>query len=239
LCGRIEGETAGEATSTPEYIFETAIYTAEIVAAGVNIGFSALPNACAGVGAVACPPEPSVVAIAIAEEILAIANLAAYNVFILENLGVTYQSGSADYAEWLERKDASERIYSGDIVGVIGGKISKNTSYAEQYLVISTKPAILGNMPMDGTEDRYEKVAFMGQIPVKVRGQVLIGDYILPSGLNDGTGIAVSPNQISAEQYSKIVGIACSAAAGGDKFSFINLPMGLNANDGARLAVQQ
>lgn len=237
--GRVEGETSGEATSTPEYIFETSIYSAEVVAAGVNIGLSALPNACAGVGAVACPPEPSVVAIAIAEEILAIANLAAYQAFKLTNLGVTYQSGSADYAEWLERKDAGEKIYAGDIVGVIGGKISKNTSHAEQYLVISTKPAILGNMPMDGRDDLYEKVAFMGQIPVKVRGQVLTGDYILPSGLNDGTGIGISPQLISPEQYGKIVGIAWSATTGDNKISLVNMAIGLNANDVARLAVQQ
>ena len=85
--GRIEGETAAEATTTPEYIFETSILSAEVAAAGVNIGLSALPNACAGVGAVACPPEPSVVAIAIAEEILALANLAAYQAFKLTNLG--------------------------------------------------------------------------------------------------------------------------------------------------------
>jgi hypothetical protein len=236
--GRIEGETSGEATSTPEYIFETAIYSAEIVAAGVNIGLSLLPNACAGVGAVACPPEPSVVAIAIAEEILAIANLAAYNIFILENLGVTYQSGSADYAEWLERKDVNELVTAGDIVGVNGGKISKRTSDVEQYLVISTKPAMLGNMPMDGREEFYEKVAFMGQIPVKVRGTVLTGDYILPSGLNDGVGIGISPDRIKAEQYSEIVGIAWSSASG-ESISYINMAIGLNANDVARLAVQQ
>ena len=117
--------------------------------------------------------------------------------------------------------------------------MSKNTDHAEQYLVISTKPAILGNMPMDGREDLYEKVAFMGQIPVKIRGKVLTGDYILPSGLNDGTGIAVSPKYISAEQYSKIVGIAWSASAGTDKISLVNMAIGLNANDVARLAVQQ
>ena len=236
--GRIEGETSGEATSTPEYIFETSILTAEVVAAGVNIGLSALPNACAGVGAVACPPEPSVVAIAIAEEILAAANLAAYQAFILTNLGVTYQSGSADYAEWLERLDPGEQIVAGDIVGVKGGKISKSTNEVEQYLVISTKPAMLGNMPMDGREAFYEKVAFMGQIPVKVRGLVMTGDYILPSGLNDGTGIGVSPQLITAEQYSKIVGVAWSSASGSN-ISLVNMAIGLNTNDVARLAVKQ
>ncbi|HRF40735.1 MAG TPA: hypothetical protein PK198_18215, partial [Saprospiraceae bacterium] len=135
--GRIEGQTSAEVASSPEFIFETSIYTAEVVAAGVNIGLSALPNACAGVGAVACPPEPSVVAIAIAEEILAIANLAAYEAFAFANVGVTYQSGSADYAEWLKRSHAAETMTPGDIVGVKGGLISKRTDNGvSQYLVI-------------------------------------------------------------------------------------------------------
>lgn len=237
--GRIEGQTSGEVASEPEYIFETSIYAAEIVAAGVNIGLSALPNACAGVGAVACPPEPSVVAIAIAEEVLAIANEAAYQAFAFANVGVTYQSGSADYAEWLERTNVEERMLPGDIVGVTGGKISKKTSGVSQLLVISTNPAVLGNMPNANEENRYEKVAFMGQIPVKVRGQVNIGDYILPSGQNDGTGIGVSSAAIRPDQYSEIVGIAWSASPAGSKLSVVNLAIGLNTNDVARLVKEQ
>ncbi len=237
--GRIEGQTSSEVASSPEYIFETSILSAEVVAAGVNIGLSALPNACAGVGAVACPPEPSVVAIAIAEEVLAIANLTAYEVFAFENLGVTYQSGSADYAEWLERKNPAENMTPGDIVGVSGGKISKRTADATQILVISTNPAVLGNMPSEAEAERYEKVAFMGQIPVKVRGQVNIGDYILPSGYNDGTGIGVSPQRIQPKQYAQIVGVAWSAAPAGSKLALVNMAIGLNTNDVARLVEEQ
>src|SRR5690606_25929371 len=135
----------------------TSILTAEIVAAGVNIGLSLLPNGCAGVGVVACPPEPSVVAIAIAEEILAIANMAAYQAFAFANLGVTYESGSADYAEYLERSNLSEKMTPGDIVGISGGKISKQTGNQSQYMVISTNPAVLGNMQQSGDVTRFEK----------------------------------------------------------------------------------
>jgi len=238
--GRIEGQTSAEVASTPEFIFQTSIYTAEVIAGGVNVGLSALPNACAGVGAVACPPEPSVVAIAIADEILAAANLAAYEIFAFENLGVTYQSGSADYAEWLERRIVTESMTPGDIVGVKGGLISKRTDDGvSQYLVISTNPAMLGNMPADGETERFEKVAFMGQIPVKVRGQVHVGDFILPSGFNDGTGIAVSPQRITPGQYRQIVGVAWSATPAGSKLAYINLAIGLNNNDIARLVEEQ
>jgi hypothetical protein len=170
---------------------------------------------------------------------LATANLIAFNVFALENLGVTYQSGSADYAEWLERSNSAEKIGPGDIVAVNGGKISKHTGTAQKFLVISTKPVVLGNMPPAGKEGAYEKVAFMGQIPVKVRGIVLSGDYILPSGRNDGTGIAVSPKDIKPEQYKQIVGVAWSEALVEGIVTRINMAIGLNSNDLATLAIEQ
>ncbi len=237
--GRIEGQNAADVLTSPEYIFETSILTAEIVAAAANIVLSLLPNGCAGVGVVACPPEPSVVAITIADEILALANQAAYQAFAFANLGVSYQSGSADYAEYLERLYQSESMTPGDIVSVTGGRISKQTFNSSQLLVISTSPAVLGNMQSSADVARFEKVAFMGQVPVKVRGQVNIGDYIIPSGLNDGTGIGVSPDQISANQYKLIVGVAWSATSVDNRVTLINLAIGLNTNDVARVVEEQ
>ncbi|MES2747983.1 MAG: hypothetical protein V4648_06375 [Bacteroidota bacterium] len=236
--GRIEGETTSEATSDPEFIFDNSILVAEEAKAIANVPLAAIPVVVGGVGA-STGPCGACIAMAAADLVLATANLAAYNVFALENLGVTYQSGSADYAEWLERSNFNEKIVAGDIVAVNGGKISKFTQNASQYMVISTKPAILGNMPMDGNEKSFEKVAFMGQIPVKVRGIVVSGDYILPSGLNDGTGIAVAPNEIKAEQYREIVGVAWSNALINGGISTVNMAIGLNGNDVARLAIQQ
>lgn len=235
--GRIEGETLSEATNTPEYIFDNALLVAEEIKATVNVGLSFIPTTVAGLG-VSAGPCGSCIAMAAADLVLASVNLIGYNIFALENLGVTYQSGSADYAEWLERMDPNEKISAGDIVGVNGGKISKYTTNAQQYMVISTKPAILGNMPMTGKEGLYEKVAFMGQIPVKVRGIVLSGDYILPSGLNDGIGRAVSSDDITAKQYREIVGVAWSSSLFNEGISIVNMAIGLNANDVSRLVVQ-
>lgn len=237
--GRIEGETAGEVASEPEFIFDESILVAEEVKAVANVASAAIPVATVGSPVAQAGPCGACIAMAAADLALATANLVAFNIFAFDNLGVTYQSGSADYAEWLERNDPNEEISAGDIVGVTGGKVSKYTANARQFMVISTKPAILGNMPMDGKEDLYEKVAFMGQIPVKIRGLVFQGDYILPSGKNDGTGIAVSPDEIKAEQYRKIVGVAWSSAFVDDKISLINMAIGLNTNDVANLAVQQ
>ncbi len=66
----------------------------------------------------------------------------------------------------------------------------------------------------------------------------MAGDYILPSGRNDGTGIAVSPDAIRPEQYSQIVGVAWSSVMTADRISFVNMAIGLNSNDVADLAVQ-
>lgn len=50
-----------------------------------------------------------------------IAAAIAESVITLDRGGVTHESGSGDYAEWLEGRDASETIKFGDIVGVRGG----------------------------------------------------------------------------------------------------------------------
>ena len=45
-------------------------------------------------------------------------------------------------------------------------------------------------------------------------GPVKAGDLVLPSGKNDGTGIAVSKNAITPEQAMLIVGMALESAEG-------------------------
>lgn len=126
--------------------------------------------------------------------------------------GVTYESGAGDYAEWLERKDPSEEIMIGEVVGMRGGKISKATEGAEEFMVISWKPAVLGNMPEAGKEDDYEKVAFLGQIPVRTRGTVEVGDYLIPSGLEDGTARAIAPDALTAAQAAQVIGVSWEAS---------------------------
>ncbi|HMT77175.1 MAG TPA: hypothetical protein PKA44_05645 [Saprospiraceae bacterium] len=236
--GAIEGQTSSEVASDPEFIFNEAMLVATEVTAGVNVGLAAIPVIVGGVG-VSTGPCGACLAMAAADLALATANLVAFNVFAFENLGVTYSSGSADYAEWLERSNAAEKITPGDIVGVYGGKVTKYTRDAHQLMVISTKPAILGNVPDAGTEYLYEKVAFLGQIPVKVKGLVMTGDYILPSGLNDGVGIAVSANEIKPSQYKEIVGVAWSQSYNVNGYNVVNMAIGLNSNDLARLAEAQ
>lgn len=156
-------------------------------------------------------------------------------IHFLQNIrwGVTYESGSADYAEWLEKENQEERFYPGDIVGVKAGKISLNTQNADHFMVISRNPIVLGNMPETGRESEYEKVAFLGQVHVKVVGEVNKGDYIIPSGRDDGFGIAISPDKIGIVDIKKIVGIAWAGSSNA-LLSFVNVAVGLNTNDMAR-----
>ena len=150
--------------------------------------------------------------------------------------GVTYSSGFGDYAEWIERENKYEFMRSGDIVAVNGGLITKNISNNyNQLLVISTNPAILGNIPEVEEQHLYEKVAFMGQIPVKIYGSANRGDFILYSGFNDGSGFAVSPEDIKPEQYKKIVGVAWSSKYGKES-GYVNMSIGLNGNTLTKLA---
>ncbi len=116
----------------------------------------------------------------------------------------------ADYAEYLERSDYAEAMMPGDVVGVRGGKISKDLTGAEQILVISTNPALVGNAAdAESTgRDGYEVTAFLGQVPVRVRGVVRSGDFLLPSGRHDGTAVAVGPRDLRAEQLARVLGRA-------------------------------
>lgn len=122
------------------------------------------------------------------------------------NIGVEYSSGNGDYAEWLERINPGEEITYGDIVGVKGGKITKNLAGAEQIMAVSKKPIVLGNMPEAAKVGGGNNIAFMGQIPVKVMGPVQSGDYIVAGSSIPGYGIAIHPKDMKVEDFKLAVG---------------------------------
>jgi cytoskeletal protein CcmA (bactofilin family) len=121
-------------------------------------------------------------------------------------IGVEYASGNGDYAEWLQREDLSEYITAGDIIAVKGGKITRDLTNAEQVMVVSHRPIILGNAPEKDKEHFGNNVAFMGQVPVKVLGPVRTGDYIVASKTIKGYGIAISAEDIMASEFKYAVG---------------------------------
>ena len=236
--GAIEGETAAEKVLNPEYLYELGVLTVDVASAAANIGFAAIPTVVAGLGASAGPCA-SCIATAAAEAIIQAGHMAAFLAFSLTGLGVTYSSGSADYAEWLERLVASEQINSGDVIGIYNGKITKLiTEDVQRVLVVSTNPAILGNTPTEKDKKDYEKVAFLGQVPVKVKGEVISGDYLIPSGDNLGYAIGIAKDEIKPNQYKYIIGIAWSSSVV-NEYDYVKMAIGLNSNDLADLVSNQ
>jgi len=126
--------------------------------------------------------------------------------------GITYNTSGADFAEYLPLREPGEQVEAGDIVGLFGGAVSRTTLGTDRVRVISSAPALLGNTPSTDQIDRFRKVAFIGQVPVKVRGAVQAGNYVIPSGLNDGIGVAVAPEKLRPAQYGQVVGVASGSS---------------------------
>lgn len=146
--------------------------------------------------------------------------------------GVQLNTSGADIAEYLERADHSEIIESGDVVGVVDGKVTKETTRAYGIHVISSGPAVAGNSPGEGrgAQENHELIAFIGQAPVKVTGVVKAGDFIVASGSNDGFGIAVSPRDMTPDNYRLMVGRAWESSDD-TRVKLINTAVGLGPND--------
>lgn len=151
-------------------------------------------------------------------------------------IGISYRSGAGDYAEWLPKFDEREDLLPGEIVGVSSGRVSRFTKSADHLLVVSTSPIVLGNEPGADKEGDYEMIAFMGQVPVRVVGRVSQGDYILPSGDNDGYGVAVSKDEITLDMVPQIVAIAWESGED-DYFNVVNCSVGLD-NQGLQALVE-
>lgn len=264
MMGRVEGYRAGEYEFTDEYEFEKnrlerkkefnieqlAAATASLVAAGIKfVAAITSSSVCVGLGVCATAPVPSLIAsttlnlaaATILEDNLIIqlidvsASLDDFNAAALNNNGVVYASGAGDYAEYLQKKDISESIKPGDIVGLKGGKVSLNTDDAERTAVVSINPIVLGNTPSEAEKDKYLKIAFLGQVPVNVIGNVQPGDYILPDGNYMGFGRAVSPKDINSKEIKQIVGVAWTSSQANKLVSVINVAVGLNVNDNQRV----
>lgn len=222
-----------DATNFESQIFSN--YTLDVLLGGISTLSSAV-TFLTSVGSVLDPED------IFSEGVDLIANvtsLVIYGSYADINIGVAYESGAGDYAEWLLRADPNELIQPGDVVGVVGGRVSKKFIHADKFLVVSTSPMLLGNMPESAVEEQLsEKIAFVGQVPVKVMGDVKIGDYILPSGSGNGIAIAVAPEDMLARDYQRIVGIAWENSSDDGFINLINTAVGINHNDMSKVIEQ-
>ncbi|MBN2375161.1 MAG: hypothetical protein JXD22_02075 [Sedimentisphaerales bacterium] len=126
-----------------------------------------------------------------------------------------WTTSTIDYGEYMEKLDHGEEILPFEVVGIKKGKVTKNTAEATLYMVTSTDAGIRGGDPIDSprsNDDAFVVVAFAGQVPIVVTGSVEEGDYLLPSGMNDGKAVAVSPESIDFKTYRKAIGIVLNIA---------------------------
>jgi hypothetical protein len=236
--GRIEGETAEEIYTDPIYIYENLKLVFDLgVAASELVAASTSSTACIGLFPCVTTPSISEIAFGIAQVAIATTDITLYNLFRLDNAGVTYQSKGADYAEYLPKEDPNDVFLPGDVVGIRGGVVSHNTENAHKIMVVSRNPIVVGNIPEEGSESNYVKIAFIGQVETKISSKANVGDFIIPSGKNDGYGIAVSPEEITSAQYLKVVGTAWTQT-GDNAFGYVNVAVGINTTDLARLQMK-
>lgn len=265
--GSIKGQTLSELHADPDYksnlkdqdiavasaTFATAQGIFSVAQATVTqIASDASTTGCFGLGACETVPIPSFIvssgvnlATSIAAAVVTAGEMA---LAVLQrqkfidnadkNVGVTYSSGAGDYAEWLPRLNATEKFRAGNIVAIRNGAITLQTTGAMQLLVISDQPIVLGNTPAQVNKSTYEKVAFMGQVPVMVFGKVYLGDFIVPDNQNDGGGRAISAANMTPGDYKNIVGVAWTSSTN-TSFNYINVAIGLNSNATARIITEQ
>jgi hypothetical protein len=238
--GAIEGETWDELSSGWEYQLQVALYALNGVALTGGIvawGAAAAGAFASGLGAGA----GAAIVLDLVGLGVDIANLLQESITWGQNIraevGVSYSSGAGDYAEWMERAPGVRNLLPGEVVGVTGGKVALSTAKADHYMVVSTFPAVLGNLPKAGDLPKYEKIAFMGQVPVRVLGPVRVGDYLIPSGNHDGFAIAVHPDAMKIGDYTRIIGVAWDSGKADMPFNMIKTAVGINANDLSREVV--
>jgi hypothetical protein len=91
----------------------------------------------------------------------------------------------------------------GDVVGLWDGELSRRTEGADMCGVITRKAMVTGSTPpfliAEGGEGGlrrrglYDTVAYAGRVPVRVRGPPAVcGDWVVPSGRQDGTAMIAS-----------------------------------------------
>jgi hypothetical protein len=141
-----------------------------------------------------------------------------------DGLGGVHFTGSAtsllgpgaDFAEYLPRLDPEEELLPGDVVGVHSGAVSRRTAGANQILIVTSNPLVLGRRPREAELGRFVAVALLGQVPVRVGGPVGAGDYLVASGLNDGRAIAVPSSELDVGHLASLVGRALVGAPDGE-----------------------
>jgi len=123
---------------------------------------------------------------------------------------------TADVAEVMEKRDSDAEIEAGDVVAIKNGEVTKNTSGSTLNMVVSAKPGVrlggqvsqkLSQEEQERLEEKRLDIAFTGRVPTKILGDAESGDYVMPSGGNNGTAVAVPEEEIGFQEYKEAVGV--------------------------------
>ena len=131
---------------------------------------------------------------------------------VKQDKGVTLISRQGDFAEWYRRKPGEAPLEEGDVVGFQSGGISRKTTGARMFGVVSRRAVVEGSAPPEDERPYYDTVAHVGVVPVKVIRAKLhagcsnpcrvvsgpqTGDTLVPSGRNDGTAVIAAARRNS------------------------------------------
>jgi hypothetical protein len=106
--------------------------------------------------------------------------------------GPVLSGSSGDFAEYHKIMQEEVGFEEGEVVSIGPDGLSRNTKGARQLGVISRRMIVAGSRPPVKDLLRYDTVAFSGRVPVRLRGSYSAGDFVVPSGLSDGTAVAKS-----------------------------------------------
>ncbi len=267
--GRIEGQTSkADLNVDPNFVAQEAINAGEIATGALSVVVGTVESVfstvevvaaatsstgCVGFGACVTAPIPSFIVSKAAKTIIKVAtvvklvvdaatltaNISLYVDAWTQHLGVTFLSGNGDYAEYIPKENISDDFKPGELVGIKNGLVTKDVWGGEKIMIVSTQPIILGNMPQADNEVNSEKIAFMGQVPVTVIGEVAAGDYILPNILTSDFARAVHPKDMKTRDYKHVAGVVWNIISENSGISIVNVAVGININDLSEVVYQQ
>ena len=134
------------------------------------------------------------------------------------NAGGTINASGADYAEYMKKADSCGTIAKGDVCGVdSNGKLTDVFADSISFVIKSTDPSYVGGdtwgevdleLSEEQTEterQKYDRIAFSGQVPVNITGSFNVGDYVYPQA--NGTDIeCIAKSSPTFEEYQLCVG---------------------------------
>lgn len=107
------------------------------------------------------------------------------------------------YAEWFQWSeqyltfDSHGKIVDSPPCGTVTQlrspeqKLTLDTSGEGPCLIVSTSPSVAAGVPDGPAADCGALVCFIGQVPVRCRGRVDVGDQLVPSMLHDGCAVSL------------------------------------------------